>query len=171
MSNTRKAPYIFLFVLILIIAFIGGLRYGQSVERTNKVVDFILSITPSPTLKPEPTKPITFKPFSHIGCGIKILLPESTPIVENASVSAVLGNTQSGISLGCQKKPSSIAQIESGTATASTIQVNGQSVPTQHFTTGMNVFTIKNPLNAKTIFFAISDNYLPLVTSTLQFTK
>ncbi len=167
----RRAPYFFLLFLILVLVFVGGLRYGQSVERANKVVDYLLSITPSPTIKPETPKPIAFKPFSHVGCGISFIIPESTPIIENASGSAVLGNTPSVISFDCQKKPSAIAQIETGTATASAIQVKGQSIPTKHFTTGINVFTLKNPMSAKSIIFAVSDNYLPLFTSTLQFTK
>lgn len=47
--------YIFLVVLLLILFFILGVRYGQSIEKNNKVVDYILSITPYPTYTPYPT--------------------------------------------------------------------------------------------------------------------
>jgi hypothetical protein len=39
--------------------FILGIRYGQRVEKNNKVVDYILSITPYPTYTPYPTPELT----------------------------------------------------------------------------------------------------------------
>ena len=167
----NQAPYIFLLFLVLVLVFVGGLRYGQSVEKTNKVVDFLLSITPSPTHKPEPTPAITFETFTHAGCGLSLMLPKSTAVVENASGSATVGSTPDTISFDCQKKPSAISQIETGHATSSALLYKGQTVTSKHFTTGMNVFTIKNPYTAKNIIFAVSDTYLPLVMNTLQFTK
>lgn len=49
-------PYLFLFFLIVILVFILGVRYGQRVEKNNKVVDYVLSITPYPTYTPSPTE-------------------------------------------------------------------------------------------------------------------
>lgn len=46
--------YIFLFVLFVVLIFILGVRYGQSIEKNNKVVDYILKITPYPTYTPYP---------------------------------------------------------------------------------------------------------------------
>lgn len=165
------APYIFLLFLVLILVFVGGLRYGQSVEKTNKVVDYLLSITPSPTHKPEPTPAITFETFAHAGCGLTLMIPKSTTIVENASGSATLGTTPDTILFDCQKKPSAISQIETGKASSSALLYKGQTVSNLHFTTGMNVFTLKNPFTAKNIVFAVSDTYLSLVINTLQFIK
>lgn len=51
----KKTSYIFLFLLFFILIFILGVRYGQKVEKNNKVVDYILSITPYPTYTPYPT--------------------------------------------------------------------------------------------------------------------
>ncbi|MEK7097092.1 MAG: hypothetical protein AAB705_04020 [Patescibacteria group bacterium] len=50
----KLKPYLFLFFLIVILIFILGVRYGQRVEKNNKVVDYILSITPYPTYTPYP---------------------------------------------------------------------------------------------------------------------
>ncbi|MFA6532457.1 MAG: hypothetical protein WCT22_00490 [Patescibacteria group bacterium] len=55
----KKTSYIFIFLLILILIFILGVRYGQKVEKNNKVVDYILSITPYPTYTPYPTAELT----------------------------------------------------------------------------------------------------------------
>ena len=49
--------YVFLFVMISILIFILGVRYGQKVEKNNKAVDYLLSITPYPTYTPFPTIP------------------------------------------------------------------------------------------------------------------
>lgn len=46
--------YIFLVVLVVVLFFILGVRYGQKIEKNNKVVDYILSITPYPTYTPYP---------------------------------------------------------------------------------------------------------------------
>ncbi len=50
----KAKPYLFLFLLVVILAFILGVRYGQQVEKNNKVVDYILKITPYPTYTPYP---------------------------------------------------------------------------------------------------------------------
>lgn len=46
--------YVFLIVLVVLLFFILGVRYGQSIEKNNKVVDYILKITPYPTYTPYP---------------------------------------------------------------------------------------------------------------------
>jgi len=51
----KTKSYVFLYVMILILIFILGVRYGQRVEKNNKVIDYLLSITPS--LLPTPTPP------------------------------------------------------------------------------------------------------------------
>ena len=53
--------YVFLFVMISILIFILGVRYGQKVEKNNKIVDYLLSITPYPTYTPYPTIPLPTK--------------------------------------------------------------------------------------------------------------
>lgn len=50
-----KKPVFLIFFLILILIFILGVRYGQSIERNNKIIDYILSITPYPTYTPYPS--------------------------------------------------------------------------------------------------------------------
>lgn len=55
----KKTSYFFLFFLFVVLIFILGVRYGQKVEKNNKVVDYILSITPYPTYTPYPTAELT----------------------------------------------------------------------------------------------------------------
>jgi len=61
----KVKPYLFLFSLVVILAFILGVRYGQRIEKNNKVVDYLLSITPlpsSPPNTPAPTKNASASP-------------------------------------------------------------------------------------------------------------
>lgn len=51
----KKTPYIFLFILFIILVFLVGFRLGQKTEKINKNIDFIISITPYPTYTPYPT--------------------------------------------------------------------------------------------------------------------
>lgn len=54
----KKWQILIVFLLIILI-FILGFRAGQKVEKTNKKIDFLLSITP--TNKPTPTKKLNFE--------------------------------------------------------------------------------------------------------------
>ncbi|MFA6081330.1 MAG: hypothetical protein WC741_02895 [Patescibacteria group bacterium] len=80
--------YIFLVVLLLILFFIFGVRYGQKVEKNNKVVDFVLSITPTPP-PPTPT-PIKYTEFKSKKWGLKFTFPNNLEIKEDATAPAVL---------------------------------------------------------------------------------
>jgi len=64
----KRTSYFFIFFLIFILIFILGVRYGQKVEKNNKVVDYILKITPYPTYTPYPlpTKVATVSPTLKI---------------------------------------------------------------------------------------------------------
>ncbi|MEK7597801.1 MAG: hypothetical protein AAB441_04120 [Patescibacteria group bacterium] len=57
----KTKPYLFLFFLIVILVFILGVRYGQKVEKNNKAVDYLISITPLPTPPPNTPSPSGIK--------------------------------------------------------------------------------------------------------------
>lgn len=80
--SRKSVPYVFLLLLILVLIFIGGVKYGQSVEEANKTIKYVLSITPTrpvPTLLP--TKSIAYKTFNDDYCGVKFLYPTNlTPV-------------------------------------------------------------------------------------------
>lgn len=48
----KTKTYLFLFFLVIILVFILGVRYGQRVEKNNKMIDYLLKITPT---KPIPS--------------------------------------------------------------------------------------------------------------------
>jgi len=86
--SKKSGPYILLVTLLLVLALILGIRYGQSVEKTNKKVDCVLSITPT-LPSPSPT-PITYQDFKSKKSGIKYTFPSNLNIKESTTSSAVL---------------------------------------------------------------------------------
>lgn len=81
-------PYLFLFFLVVLLTFILGVRYGQRVEKNNKVVDYLLKI-PTPTIKISPTPPI-YKEYKSKKWGLIFTYPANLEIKEDASMPAIL---------------------------------------------------------------------------------
>lgn len=79
----KKTSYVFIFFLILILIFIIGVRYGQKVEKNNKVVDYILSITPTP--KPPTPTPVKYTEFKSKKWGLKYTYPSNLEIKESTN--------------------------------------------------------------------------------------
>ena len=82
--------YVFLFVITLILIFILGVRYGQKVEKNNKIVDYVLSITPT-SIPPTPT-PVKYLDYKSKKWGLKFTYPSNLEIKEDATMPAVLFN-------------------------------------------------------------------------------
>lgn len=84
----NNKSYLLLILLIIVLAFILGFRSGQKVEKTNKVVNYILSITP--TKIPLTPTPISYKEYKSKKWGLKFIYPAGLEVKESASMPAVL---------------------------------------------------------------------------------
>lgn len=80
---TRKKPYILITFLLVILFFIIGVRYGQNVEKANKVIDYLLSLTPTSPQK-SPT-PIPTTEYKSKRWGLKFKYPENLKIIESSN--------------------------------------------------------------------------------------
>jgi hypothetical protein len=89
----KLKSYLLLFVLIVILFFILGVRYGQKVEKTNKTINYLLSITPTktPTPSPTPYEIITQKSKKY---GIKYNFPSFLELFEDPTSAAVFLKTK-----------------------------------------------------------------------------
>jgi hypothetical protein len=87
----KTKSYVFLFILLLILFFILGVRYGQRVEKNNKVVDYILKL-PSPTPPiPSPTPtPLTYQEYKSKKYGLKFTYPSNLEVKESTKSPEVL---------------------------------------------------------------------------------
>lgn len=84
----KLKSYIFIIVLIIILTFILGVRYGQRIEKNNKVVDYLLKITPTKPI-PSPT-PVKYIDYKSKKWGLKLTYPAGLEIKEEATSSTVL---------------------------------------------------------------------------------
>lgn len=76
----KKKPYILITSLLSILFFILGVRYGQYIEKINKKIDFISSISPSPVKSPIPIPTTEYKSKRW---GLKFKYPQNLKIVES----------------------------------------------------------------------------------------
>jgi len=87
----KPKTMILIVILLLILFFILGVRYGQRVERINKAIDFILSITPTskPTNIPTPT-PLVFEDYKSKRWGLRFKYPKNFEIKEATNSPEIL---------------------------------------------------------------------------------
>ncbi len=139
----KKGPTVLLIVLIIILVFILGVRYGQRVEKTNKSVAALLSIPPT---KPQPTQPpVTFKTYSGKACGAQFLYPSTLDLAKESSTSVQLvENELVMLDVNCVASPSAVSKDKK--------------------------FAIKfNPQTGKSVYFSLSEDLLPLFETSVKF--
>jgi hypothetical protein len=84
----KPKSIIFIALLFVILFFILGVRYGQKVEKNNKIVNYILSITPT-RVPPTPT-PISYKEYKSKKWGLKFTYPAGFEIKESTNSAEIL---------------------------------------------------------------------------------
>jgi hypothetical protein len=84
----KSKSVILLIVLIVTLAFILGFRLGQKVEKTNKVVNYILSITPT-KVPPTPTPP-SYNVYKSKKWGLKFTYPSNLEVKESSKTAEIL---------------------------------------------------------------------------------
>ncbi|MCL4375070.1 hypothetical protein M1523_04405 [Patescibacteria group bacterium] len=65
----KTQSYLFLVFLLVVLVFILGVRYGQQVERTDRVPTPVTSRAPAPTIA------LDTKTYIHQGCGVSFIYP------------------------------------------------------------------------------------------------
>jgi len=87
----KPKTLVLIVVLLLILFFILGVRYGQKVEKANKVIDFLVSITPTPkpTKTPTPT-PLIFEEYKSKRWGLRFRYPKNLEIKEATNTPEIL---------------------------------------------------------------------------------
>lgn len=162
-------------ILFLILVFIVGVRYGQRVEKTNKVVNYLISLPPSPTIQPT-QKPLEFKTYKHDGCKIQFLYPSSLKKIQESSLSARLAGGAHILEFDCAKD-SAQKLLESEKLATAEIKfkeksLKGRLKPDIRTVVGAEpffLFNISHPLTAKNIFVEISKSLYPLFEKSLEF--
>jgi hypothetical protein len=143
-----KKSIIFLLVLGFVLIFILGVRYGQRVEKTNKAVNFMLSLPPTKS-PPPTTPPLEFKTYISKDCGISFLYPNIMTVKKETSSSATIKDGKEFISFDCGKTA-----------------ISEPTVSSQYL-----VVIKTNPKNSKKIFFILGKSLQPLLEKSLEYLR
>lgn len=167
----KKSSIIFLLVLFVILVFIVGVRRGQQVEKTNKVINFLISIPPSATLQPT-QPPLGFKTYNNKICGIKFLYPQAFSI-KNSTESASFYDEKDHhlLMINCQKNSKVLADLNNPNYATSAVEFKGKNMEAKIVSQVPDFihFKIIHPINNKQIYVAINKRIYPLFEKTLEF--
>lgn len=165
--NSKIGPYILLGLLALTLIFILGVRYGQKVEKTNRFIEYAISL---PTGRPQPTTaPLAFNTFMNKECGIKFLYPLALEIQTNSSESAILTeNKKPVIQINCLEIP--VKSTERKNIAIEEVQLKNKKIIAEVINNQLS-FNLVNPLNGKTLSIFIVKNLYPLFEKSFEFVE
>jgi len=162
----KKGPYFLIGSLVLVIFFIAGLQYGKQVEKANKTITALLSVSPT---QPDRSMKISYDRFEHKECGVSFVYPSLVSLVKQSSTSAQLESKQAqgSINMSCALTfPTE--KISSNQATGSA-KIAGTDVTTNITDKKIVGFTLTHPKTRIKIHFVVNKELLPLLEETLAF--
>jgi len=179
----KKGPLVVFFLLIIVLIFIIGVRYGQNVERANKVINYIFTLTPSVSSKPQPINwsEVPLKQYVSKGCGIAFLYPALEESIAETNGSAQVSvnvdrrstEKSSYIMFDCSEAPGNnfTAQFLDATQPAKLNNLTIQKKEEVNPLTKQDDIYIKltNPVRGNKIYIRISPSLYLLFEETVEF--
>jgi len=165
----KKSSLIFLLILFVTLVFIIGVRYGQRVEKTNKIINYLISLPPSPTLQPTQI-PLEFKTYTNKDCGISFLYPQNLKLKSASEEAIFKEDNQTKIEVSCSKKNKIAAILEDEKSATGEVTFKAKKTPVKIVNKGQT-YAIKflNPKNTKIVFVSIAKSLYPLFEKSLEF--
>ena len=148
-----KKPYLFLFALVVILGFILGVRYGERVEKTNKTINYLISL--APTKPPLTHPPLKFETYKNSDCGVSFMYP-STATVE------------ADFEIDCQKQSRFLSILNDINVATEEVNLQNKKIKGK-FQADRLIFSTANLRNGKTVYFSITRTLFPLFDKTLEF--
>ncbi|MFA9288292.1 MAG: hypothetical protein ACEQSA_00225 [Weeksellaceae bacterium] len=165
----KRLPYIFLTILFIIICFIAGVQYGKNVEKTNKAIKYILSITPSPQLTVTPAPSITYNEILLDGCAISFTLPSDydQKTMSSREAQFTTKSTKRTLAISCTNIPYSADSKKQATIAA---EIAGKSITgIYNKETNSTKIIVRHPNTGSYIQLSVPVELLPLVSQTFTF--
>lgn len=137
----RRIPYIVLLVLLLLLTFIGGIRYGREVVQKDAIISYLLTLTPIPSI----TSPaVNYQVYEHKQCGVSFTYPSTLIKEKESSISAVFKtNTETVLTVTCGATPEKRENFE--------------------------LVTVVHPRTGKKIHILVEKTLKPLIKNSLEF--
>lgn len=159
---------IFLLILMCVVLFVVGINLGKTIEKIDK--NYIKPTSIPKNISPAPTSsPISYLSFSKTNCGVTFIYPSN--FKENmASLSASLVQDMNLIKFSCDKKDIDAFNDKlDSLSKEKDASFNGKKILT-YKVNDHTLFTLQNPITGKVILFETSNNFLPLLLRSLEFT-
>lgn len=169
MRIKKIIPFGFLLILILIITFLAGLRYGKRVEQLSS------QIQPSPTAQSEPeavsdnnitdTEALSFLLYQHETCEVELLYPDILNVKEASNGARFEGISGQIFAFTCADI------LEEITDTSNDIIFQGEtlSVSTRNENASQYIFQVDHPETKQTLEIHTIPAYLSLIDRTLTY--
>ena len=164
--SKRSVPYLFLAFLLAVLLFILGVRYGQRVEQVNKTVTYLVSIPPTATVAPT-APPLAFTEYTHAGCRVSFLVPNSLTKTTESSTSAVFADEHKAlaIALACEKKQ--FIQEKGERSVALTKTIRAYETDTKDTVS----YRFYHSITGKVVTLTALKQYIPLLQKSLQYSN
>ncbi len=104
MIKGKKGPVILISLLTIVLFFILGMQYGKMVEKTDKTITYLLSLTPTKQPSPTNNDAISYKTFNNKLCNLSFLYPSTLIIKKESSTEALLNSKSESIAVTCNKE-------------------------------------------------------------------
>ncbi len=168
--KTKRGPFILIALLLIVLIFIVGVRYGQRVQTTNKAISLILSQAPS---QPTATSvPLRFSTYTSKGCGFEVLYPSTVDIVkESTSEAKLIDGGALTVAASCAKIPSFESFFKDKSVTNQSISFQKKSYPAKVRNLNNQKYfyiVLQNPLG-KPVYLAVEEKFFPLVEKSFIF--
>lgn len=161
----KKGPLVVFFLLIIVLIFIIGVRYGQNVERMNKVIDHILKLTPA--VKPT-VSAIEYKMHTVPFCGVSFLYPSNLKLDSDSSTSAgFIKESLVELQVNCAPENKLESLYADTTATAS-VTFQGKNTIVKKMD-DLYILNFRNTKNSRIVFVLIEKKLLSLFDGSLKF--
>jgi len=161
----KKASYLFLIFLGFILFFIVGTRWGQRVEKTNKVIDYILNI---PTATPVPIKPLDFATYQNKLCGVRFIYPMLyTPYDESSTSAKFKEGEMLVFRFDCRENGDLEKILKENDQNPTNFLFQKKRYPAK-IVGKTYIFMIKNQKETP-VYFGVNQSFLPLLEKSLEF--
>ncbi len=147
-----RGPFILVTLLLIALVFVGGVRYGQQVEKVNKVIDYVVSLTPPsrpPTAVPTQLS-VRYKTYTNKTCPVTFLYPEYLKLKKEASQSAQFNQDDTPqLAFSCERTKPQFKDFEDLVDASETAKLN--------------------PTTGRRIYFKLNPDLIPLIDSSIKY--
>jgi len=165
-NSIKLGPYFLILCLVLSIVFIGGVRYGQKVEKINKIVS--LPPTVAPTIIPTM---ITYDDYINNICKFRFVYPKDLTLISATDSALFKKNNTEAISITCFRSLPKGDSFNAVTEKQIKLSVVNQTITANIVKDKSNeyyLFILTHPITKQYLVVKILKEFYPLFSASLK---